>query len=496
MIPLADIRRLPVGFVLISFITAVSWKWPQLSNATTVALAFLIVVLLIATTARLWIAVVTSLVAMLAVNFFFFPPVGTLTISDPQNWIALVAFLVVSLVAINLSAVARDRAQEAVTRRDELGRLLDLSHDVLLITDGEAANSSVAGFIARRFELAHVAICLPRTGNWAVFESASPGIALNPRDLTGVFDAVKDDTGRESSAHLPTACQTLKFNEQDVRIVPLRIGGRAIGLLAAEGRPIESGTLDAIAGLAAIAIERVQFLDERKRSELVRHGEELKSGLLASLSHDLRTPVTAIRVAADNLKSTWANEHERREQAELIVTEVDRLTHVFQNILEMARIDAGAVSEDARWVTPSEIVEAARSRVEDTLRSRTLELAVESDRLVRLDPRLPAAALAHILENAVHYAPEASTIHVSAAVSDIGLTMTVRDYGRGIAADDLPHVFERFYRGAEAQRNRSGTGMGLAIARGILAAEGGGISVENCADGGARFTIVAPADVK
>jgi two-component system sensor histidine kinase KdpD len=496
MISFTDFRKLALGCIAISLITAAFRVWPQLSNATTVALCFLVVVLSVAATARLWIAVVTSIIAMLAFNFFFLPPIGTLTIADPHNWIALLAFLAVSLVASNLAAVARDSAQEGVARRDELGRLLDLSRDILLITDGEAANASVARSIARRFEFAYVAICLPQDGTWVVFESESQGSSLSPNDLSEAFNKAKSNDGSAFDAQAPAPYRTVVVAGREVRIVPLCIGGKPIGLLAAYGRPIESGTLDALAGLAAIAIERVQFLDERKRAELVRHGEELKSALLASLSHDLRTPLTAIRIAADNLQSSWADERQRREQGELIVTEVDRLTHLFQNILEMAHIDAGTVIQDARWVAPSEIVDAARSRVEHTLRGRTIELSVESDRLVRLDPRLPAAALAHILENAVHYGPPGTSIQVSARVSDDGLWMTVRDHGAGISTSDLPHVFERFYRGAEAKRNRFGTGMGLAIARGVLAVEGGQISVENCVDGGTRFTIVVPAEVK
>ncbi len=155
--------------------------------------------------------------------------------------------------------------------------------------------------------------------------------------------------------------------------MPLRLGARPIGLLAAAGRPIERATLDAVAGLAAIAIERAQFLDDRKAADLARQGEALKSALLASLGHDLRTPLTAIRVAASNLQASWPDERERREQSDLILTEVDRLTRLFQNILEMARIDAGAVTEDTRWVAPSEIVEAARASVEHALRGRTVD---------------------------------------------------------------------------------------------------------------------------
>jgi two-component system sensor histidine kinase KdpD len=262
------------------------------------------------------------------------------------------------------------------------------------------------------------------------------------------------------------------------------------------GRPSESEALDAVAGLTAIAIERAQFLDDRKTADLARQSEALKSALLASLGHDLRTPLTAIRVAASNLQASWPDERERREQSDLILTEVDRLTRLFQNILEMARIDAGAVTREMRWVSPSEIIEAARSRVEPALRGRAVEVSSDADRLVLLDPRLTAAALAQLLENASQYSPAGSPIDVRAQVAADGLTIAVRDCGPGIPDTDLPHVFERFYRGANVRDRRSGTGMGLAIAKGVLAVEQGTISAENCAGGGVCFTIAVPAEVR
>jgi two-component system sensor histidine kinase KdpD len=491
----ADVRQLSLGFVGIAALAIVFTLWPQISSPATVALSLLIVVLLVAATARLRIAVTTSLAAMLAVNFFFLPPVGTLTIADPQNWIALFAFLAVSLVASNLSAVARARTQDAVARRDELGRLFDLGRDVLLITDPHGANASLASFISRRFELDYVAICVPKGREWAIFEAKSLDLTLDQHDLSATLPpadaAIQANDGRSDGGH-----RIVKVGAHEVRLCPLRLGARLIGLLAVAGRSIEAGTLDAVAGLAAIAIERAQFLDERKTAELARQSEELKSALLASLGHDLRTPLTAIRVAASNLQATWPDEQERRAQSELILTEVDQLTRLFQNILEMARVDAGAITQDMRWVAPSEIVDAARSRVEHALRGRVVDLSDESERLVRLDPRLTAAALSYLLENAAQYAPSGSAIDVTASVANDGLTIAVRDRGPGIPPADLPHVFERFYRGTNAKQRRSGTGMGLAIARGVLAVERGSISAENCADGGARFTMVVPAEVR
>ena len=449
----------------------------------TVAMSFLIVVLLVAARSPLWVAITTSFAAVVAFNFFFLPPVGTLTIADPQNWMALFALLTVSLVASNLSAVARARTQEAVARRDELGRLFDLSRDVLLITESEAANASLAGFVSRRFDLDYVAICMPDGLAWLVFEAGPQRLTLDPQEISAVF-AQMDDARSQRAGSPP------------VRFVPLRLGARLIGLLAVAGRPIERQTLDAVAGLVAIAIERAQFLDEHKAADLARQSEALKSALLASLGHDLRTPLTAIRVAASNLQASWPDEQERRAQSDLILTEVDRLTRLFQNILEMARIDAGAVTEETRWVSPSEIIEAARSGVEPALRGRAVAVAADADRLVRLDPRLTAAALSQLLGNAAQYSPAGSPIEVRASVAEDGLTIAVRDHGPGIPDADLPHVFERFYRGVNVKDRRSGTGMGLAIAKGVLAVERGRIAAENCLDGGVRFTIVVPAEVR
>ena len=479
----ADVRKLAQGLLALGLLALVFTRVISGSNAATVAMSFLIVVLLVAATSRLWVAVTTSLAAVLDFNFFFLPPVGTLTIADPQNWIALFALLAVSLVASNLSAVARARTLEAEARRDELDRLFDLSRDILLITESEAANASLAGFISRRFDLEYVAICLPQGTEWLVFEAGSPRLTPDPRELSAAIRRIE-----EGQSPAPSAAA--------VRFVPLRLGARPIGLLGVAGRPSEPATLDAVAGLAAIAIERAQFLDDRKAADLARQSEALKSALLASLGHDLRTPLTAIRVAASNLQASWPDERERREQSDLILTEVDRLTRLFQNILEMARIDAGAVTEDLRWVAPSEIIEAARGSVEHALRGHPVELSGESEQLVRLDPRLTAAALSHLLENAAQYSTAGSPIAVHVGVADGNLVIGVRDQGPGIPEPDLPHVFERFHRGANAKGRRSGTGMGLAIARGVLAVERGRISAENCPDGGARFTIIVPTEVK
>jgi two-component system sensor histidine kinase KdpD len=247
--------------------------------------------------------------------------------------------------------------------------------------------------------------------------------------------------------------------------------------------------------VTAIAIERTQLLEERKEAEIVRRGAELKSALLASLSHDLRTPLTAVTVAANNLDASWLTTEQRREQAEIVRLELGRLNRLFRDIVDMARIETNAIAAELEWVQPAEIVEAAARQVEGSLAGHKLEIESGAERaLVRLDPRLTSAALAHLLENAGQYSPPGSPIAVKVTLSSDELQLSVRDYGAGIAREDADHLFERFYRGIEARQQRFGTGMGLAITRGLLAAEGGRVWVENHRDGGAIFTIAVPAE--
>jgi len=353
-----DVGTLAAGLTALAAVVVLYVRWLHVANGLIVGFSFLLVVLLAAASARFWVAATISMVAMLAFNYFFLPPLRTFYLADPQNWVALFVFLAVALVASNLSTTARTRAREAI----------------------------------------------------------------------------------------------------------------------------------------AFAEERAALLEERRTAELARRSEELKSALLGSLAHNLRTPLTAIRIAASNLDASWADAAARREQTDIIVTEVERLQRLFQNLLEMARIDAGGVAIDPRWTHPSEIVEAAREQVGAALRSHPVTTEVRADAMLRLDPRLTAAALAHVLENAAQYSPAGSPVAVTVDATAEGLSVTVRDHGPGVDPDDLPHLFDRFYRGAASRQRIAGSGMGLAIARGLVTAQGGRIWVENCSDGGARFWLVIPAE--
>ena len=270
-------------------------------SPTTAALALLLVVLGAATLARLRTAIAVSLLAMLTLNFFFLPPIGTFTIADPQNWIALFAFLVVAVIASNLSAAAQARAREAIARRNEVTRLFDLTRDVLLTTETAGAIDILARHVARRFELPRIAICLPGEHGWRVYQGGERRTAIESDTLNTAFAKARgtlefDARQRAYGGHVRVGEHAGLF------IVPLRHGTSAVGLLAAASSALDIGTLDAVAGVVAIAIERTQFLAERDAAALVRQKADLAATLLASLSHDLRTPLTAIRVAVENLR--------------------------------------------------------------------------------------------------------------------------------------------------------------------------------------------------
>ena len=493
----AELGAFGAGTGAIALLTY-AYTWAGVTNPTIVALSFLLVVLLVAATSTRRVAVGTSLTAFLGFNFFFLPPVGTLAIADPQNWVALFTLLSVSIVASHLSAQVRHRAQEATARRDELARLFDLTRDILLTPDSADAVGLIAQYIARRFGFTAVTICVHASSTWRQHHSPGHTLHVERRELDAALAAAKGELkfdARERTygghARLPMPDGTT------VSLVPLRIATQPIGILALQGEDVHPGAADAIAGVTAIAIERTHLLEERKEAEVVRRGAELKAALLASLGHDLKTPLTAVTVAASNLDASWLTDDQRHEQAEIVRAELTRLNRLFQDIVDMARIETDAVMAELEWVQPAEIIEAAVRQVAPVIADHHLDIDPGGEQsLVRLDPRLTSAALAHVLENAGQYSPRGSVITVGAVLTGGELRITVRDRGQGIAANDLDRLFERFYRAARAREQRFGTGMGLAITRGLLAAESGRVSAENHPDGGAVFTIAVPVETR
>ena len=461
-------------------------------SPTTAALVLLLVALGAATLARLRVAIVVSILAMLTLNFFFLPPVGTFTIADPQNWISLFAFLVVAVIGSNLSAAAQDRARDAIARRNEVTRLFDLTRDVLLTTETAGAIEVLARHVARRFEIASVAVCLPGEHGWQIYQGGRQELPVDVDALNAALAKARSTVELDTRER---AHDSRAEEPGELRIVPLRHGAKAVGLLVAASPTLDTGTLDAVAGVVAIAIERAQFLAERDAATLVRQKADLAGTLLATMSHDLRTPLTAIRVAVENLRGDLTTSG-RRMQSDAAMAELDRLTRLFQAILDIARIDAEAIRIERQWVTAADVVDAAVAHVRHAVEGRKLRLDADSDSEVQIDPRLASVALAHVIENAAHYSPQDKEIVVQAHVEGDGLHVAVSDQGPGLDPAELDHLFERFYRGRSARQTTVGTGMGLSISRGLLSAAGGRIWAENVANAGAKFSIVVPGPVR
>lgn len=376
-------RILPTigGLAGIAVVTVVVGRVLGVTNATTAALCYLLVVLFTASATHLRSAIITSLAAALALNYFFLPPIGQFTIADTHNWIALGVFLVVSIVASQLSTSVQHRAREAEERRRELTRLFDVTRDILLTTEGERAVATTASHVARRFELPTVTICLPSSkGGWSLHHGGTDQ-QIQPADLDSALAGARgtlefDATTRSYGGHRSVVTES----GATIHLMPIRLGMGVIGLLAVGGRDLEPGTLDAIAGVVAIALERSQFLEERREAELTAQRAELSSALLASLSHDLRTPLTAVRVALSNVLNPALPDSQRAEQGELARRELERLNRLFQEILDMARIEAHTVRAERQWATPADVVEAAVSHAGGVLTGRTMQIDADASR--------------------------------------------------------------------------------------------------------------------
>jgi two-component system sensor histidine kinase KdpD len=463
-------------------------------SPTTVALALLLVVLGAATLARLRVAILVSVVAMLTLNYCFLPPVGAFTIADPQHWIALAAFLVVAVIGSKLSAAAHDRARDAVARRKEVTRLFDLTRDVLLSTDTASAVVWLARHVARRFDLSRVAICLPADHGWQTHQGGAEQVDIDLEVMTTALRRARETLEVDGSRHAAEGYIRTGANNE-LSVVPLRHGTEAVGLLVLASGSLDIGAIDAIAAVVAIAVERAQFLAERDAAALVRQKADLAATLLASLSHDLRTPLTVIKVAVENLRDDLPADA-RGAQARAAISELDRLTRLFQDLLDMARIDAAVVPIDRQWVGAADVVDAASAHVRHALQGHTLRVDADTDLAIEIDPRLASVALSQVLENAARYSPANREIVVQARVEPGGLLVSVTDNGPGLDPAEIDHLFERFYRGRAARAASFGTGMGLSITRGLLAAAGGRVWAENVPGAGARFTIEVPGPTR
>ena len=271
------------------------------------------------------------------------------------------------------------------------------------------------------------------------------------------------------------------------------MGVKVTGVLLLGSNTITGGTVEAISGLVALALERARFLKELSRTEALRQSDQLKSSILASVSHDLRTPLTSIRAAVDNLleKSLDWDREALREFHLIISEEVGRLTHLVQNLLEMARIEAGELHPVKEWGSVSEIFGNVLERCDPVLSNHRVQVDLDEGMpMVKVDSRLLAEVIVNLVDNAAKYSPQDSQIIICGEIEGSTLTVSVKDQGPGIPPNELSRVFDKFYRGTSRSiKGKDGTGMGLAISRGIIEEHGGRIWAESPAGQWRHFRI-------
>jgi two-component system, OmpR family, sensor histidine kinase KdpD len=444
-------------------------------NATTAGFAFLVAVLTVASTWGLREAVAASVAGVLLFNFHFLPPFGTLTIADPQNWVALLAFLVTAIVASQLSARARRQTDAAVRKQHELERLHAFGRSILLDRGDGPLPRRLAQSVADCFAVPAVALYDVATGR--EYQGGPEDLAIPPPILTA---ALSGDIGSRTDA-------------LDSRFALIRLGGNPAGLLALRG-DVGDTTVEAISNLVAIGLERVRAHEAEHRAQAARQGEELKSALLDAIAHEFKTPLTAIKAAITSVRGDPAIPESHRELLEIVDQESDRLNGLVSDAIETSRIEGGDFRLNLSDVEPAELLATVVRQMGSRLRDRAVEIASPpiTARVV-VDGDLIQLALRQLLDNAVKYSPAARPIQLGAEPRAGSFVFWVSDEGPGVPPADAARVFDRFYRASPHRRAIPGTGLGLAVVRQIARAHGGSAALDPAYSGGARFEIVVPS---
>jgi two-component system sensor histidine kinase KdpD len=459
-------------------VVAITWIYFKFIrvNPATVGFSFLLAVLLIAAWWGLATAVFMAVLAVLAYNFFFLPPIGTWTIADPQNWVALAAFLITAVLASHLSDRARREALDAHRRRHEVERLYAFSQELLATDNILELLNAIPVRVVEVFGLTAAAIFLC-DGEKTYYSELGAQALIASDDLRAIAARGEPSLGTQAG----------------VSLVPLRVGVRPVGGFGIVGGPLSRGTLDAVGGLIAIAIERAGAVEKLSKTEAARQSETLRTALLDSVTHEFRTPLTSILASARALLSDdQLDEPARRDLLSVINEEGERLNRLVGEAAEMAQLDAHQVELHLAPHSMRDAVEGALEESARALQAHSVEVNVPANLpKVRMDVKRIQEVLAHLLENAGKYSAAGTSIHITAEVHDKSVRTSVADHGPGIDEFEQVLIFDKFYRGRQ-QRLVHGTGMGLAIVKAIVEAHGGHVGVVSQLGHGSVFYFSLP----
>jgi two-component system sensor histidine kinase KdpD len=447
-------------------------------NQTTVALSFLLAILAVSAVWGMAVSVFMSIVAMLTFNYLFLPPVGTFTIADPQNWVALFAFLVTSIMGSQLSARIRQEADEAHHRRREVERLYRFSRKLLGEGNVIQLMNAIPDYLVESFEAGAAELFLPQKDKF--YRSGFGASHLSEEKMKAAF--LNDEISMEP--------------QQGQYFIPVRLGVRPIASLGVSGSQLSRQSVDAVSTLVAIAIERARAVEQLGQTEAERQGERLKSALLDSITHDFRTPLTSMKAAVTSLLgSAKADATQSRELLTIIDEECDRLNRLVEEAGEMAKLEAGEFELNLEPTPIEEIIGASLAHCKVALAGRPVDLRVNPGLPpVRADLERAKEALVQLIDNANLYSPKDLPITITAELTGDSVTTSVSDHGPGIDDFDQTMIFEKFYRGKDQRYLVRGTGMGLPIAKAIIAAHNGTISVTSQQGHGSVFSFTLPVD--
>ena len=458
---------------------------------SSITLVFLTAVLASAVTYGLWPSLLACLVSVLTYNFFFLPPLYSFTIADPENVVALFFFGLVAVIASNLAARMRNQAvaarQRARTTEDlylfarKLAGAINLD-DLLWATVYQIA------FMLK----VRVVVLLPEEGTLTVRAGYPPEDMLDEADIAAAKWSWEHNRPAGRSADTLPGAKRL--------FLPMRTARGAIGVIGLDNdrpgpllTPDQRRLFDALSDQAALAIERVNLVADVELARITVETERLRSALLTSISHDLRTPLASVLGAATSLKS-YRDVLDDASQEGLIRTiqeEAERLNRFIANLLDMTRLESGAIEPHVEMVDLGDIVGSALGRAAKVLGDHKVAVDLDADLpLLKVDPVLLEQVLFNLLDNAAKYTPAGTEVRIEGRRENEMVRVEIMDEGKGIPAEDTERIFDKFYRIQAADRKRAGTGLGLAICRGFVEAMGGKITAGNRSDRqGAVFTI-------
>jgi two-component system sensor histidine kinase KdpD len=473
-----------IAALSVAAITLVGYRWLHF-NSTSVVLVFLLGILGISASWGLREAVFMSVAATVALDYFFLPPIGTLNITDPQNWIALFTFLVTALAVTELAERARRGARSAIERRQELERLYAFSQ-LLLSSDNPAELLNlIPRYIVESFGIRSAAISL--SSRTDVYRSGPTIDGLESHDLQLI--CLRGEP-RIDAVH-------------QLAFMPLHMGTRVVGCMGVSGSVLSRQTLEAIGSLVAIAIERASAVEKLSRAEAARESEQLRSVLLDSVTHEFRSPLTAIKASVTSLlgsPSHSPDDHspkyspeERQELLTIINEESDRLNRLIGEAAEMAQLDANKVEFRFEPTPVGPVIAEALDELKQLLVQHPVEVRIPDDLPnARMDSGHIKEVLVHLIENAAKYSPPGAPIRITAEAKNEMLTLNIADRGPGIDDFEQSLVFEKFYRGRNQRVQVHGTGMGLAICKAIVEAHGGRLGVTSQLGHGSVFYFSLP----